>query len=99
MSCTNPEQPRCATVASSSGEAIKRLRDDVEAVRWGLTWMLDPVGQVIVAGLAVVTLARVDPTLTLAVLAPVVWSSSWSGSPTPVSSRFPDKPLSSRSAM
>jgi ATP-binding cassette subfamily B protein len=34
--------------------------------------MLDPVGQVIVAGLAVATLARVDPTLTLAVLAPIV---------------------------
>ena len=34
--------------------------------------MLDAVGQVIVAGLAVATLARVDPTLTLAVLAPVV---------------------------
>src|SRR3979411_2766994 len=31
--------------------------------------MLAPVGQVIVAGLAVVALARVDPTLTLAVLA------------------------------
>ena len=65
-------QPGAQPLPSSSGEAISRLRDDVQAVTLGLSWMLDPVGQVIVAGLAVVALARVDPILTLAVLAPVV---------------------------
>ncbi len=65
-------QPGAQPLPSSSGEAISRLRDDVQAVTLGLSWMLDPVGQVIVAGLAVATLARVDPTLTLAVLAPIV---------------------------
>src|SRR5258708_19171209 len=65
-------QPGAQPLPSSSGEAISRLRDDVQAVTLGLSWMLDPVGQLVVAGLAVATLARVDPTLTLAVLAPVV---------------------------
>jgi ATP-binding cassette, subfamily B, bacterial len=65
-------QPGAQPLPSSSGEAISRLRDDVQAVTLGLSWMLDPVGQVVVAGLAVAALARVDPRLTLAVLAPVV---------------------------
>src|SRR5438552_5737056 len=65
------KQPGAQPLPASSGEAISRLRDDVQAVTLGLSWMLDPVGQVIVAGLAVVALARVDRGLTLAVLAPV----------------------------
>ena len=38
----------------------------------GLSWMLDPVGQAIIAGLAVTALLRIDPQLTLAVLAPLI---------------------------
>jgi len=66
------KQPGAQPLPSSSGEAISRLRDDVKAVGLGLTWMLDPVGQVVVAGIAIAVLVRIDPTLTLAVLAPIV---------------------------
>jgi ATP-binding cassette subfamily B protein len=66
------KQPGAQPLPASSGEAIGRLRDDVSAVTLGLSWMLDPVGQGIVAALAIAALARIDPTLTLAVLAPIV---------------------------
>src|SRR5438270_906354 len=66
------KQPGAQPLPASSGEAISRLRDDVKAVTLGLTWMLDPVGQILVTAVAVTVLARTDPTLTLAVVAPIV---------------------------
>src|SRR3984893_9945249 len=66
------KQPGAQPLPASSGEAISRLRDDIRAVTLGFTWMLDPVGQIIIAAIAVAALARIDPTLTLAVMAPIV---------------------------
>ncbi len=56
-------QPGAQPLPASSGEAIARLRDDVHAVGFGLSWMLDPLGQVVVAALTVAVLARIDPLL------------------------------------
>ena len=66
------QQPGAQPLPASAGEAISRFRDDVQAVVFGLTWVLDPVGQLIVASVAVVVLLRIDPILTGAVLAPLV---------------------------
>src|SRR5205085_2217782 len=57
---------------SSSGEAISRLRNDVDYVIWFLTWTLDPVGQSLVLIIALVVLARIDPLITVAVVLPIV---------------------------
>jgi len=66
-------QPGAKPLPASAGEAISRFRDDVEAVGHGLSWTLDPVGQLLVGGFALTVLLRIDPTLTLAVLAPLVF--------------------------
>jgi ATP-binding cassette subfamily B protein len=65
-------QPGAQPLPATSGEAISRFRDDAKAVAIGLCWMLDPVGQLIVAGFAVAILLRIDSALTLAVIAPLV---------------------------
>ncbi|HEY3062177.1 MAG TPA: ABC transporter ATP-binding protein [Chloroflexota bacterium] len=64
-------QPGAQSLPASAGEAIARLRDDVHAVGFGLSWMLDPLGQLVVAALTVAVLVRIDPLLTLAVLSPL----------------------------
>ncbi len=66
------KQPGAQPLPASSGEAISRLRDDVKAVTLGLTWIPDPLGQVIFAAIAVAALARIELSLTVAVLAPIV---------------------------
>jgi ATP-binding cassette subfamily B protein len=66
-------QPGAKPLPASAGEAISRFRDDVQAVGMGLSWTLDPVGQLLVGGFAVTVLLRIDPTLTIAVLAPLVF--------------------------
>ena len=65
-------QPGAQPLPASAGEAIGRLRDDVHAVGFGLSWMLDPLGQAVVAAVTVAVLARIDPLLTIAVLSPLV---------------------------
>jgi ATP-binding cassette subfamily B protein len=65
-------QPGAKPLPASAGEAISRFRDDVQAVVMGLSWMPDPVGQVIGAAVAIAVLVRVDATLTIAVLAPLL---------------------------
>jgi ATP-binding cassette subfamily B protein len=65
-------QPGAKPLPASAGEAISRFRDDVQAVVLGLSWMPDPVGQIIGAAVAIAALARVDATLTIAVLAPLL---------------------------
>jgi ATP-binding cassette subfamily B protein len=64
-------QPGAQPLPASAGEAISRFRDDVQAVVMGLSWMLDPVGQAIIAAIAITALVRIDPGLTLAVVAPL----------------------------
>jgi ATP-binding cassette subfamily B protein len=63
--------PGARALPSSSGEAISRLRNDVDYVVWFLTWTLDPVGQALFLVVALVVLAEIDPTITLAVVLPV----------------------------
>jgi ATP-binding cassette, subfamily B, bacterial len=65
-------QPGAQPLPASPGEAISRFRDDVQSVALGLTWMLDPVGQAIAAAFVVVALLRIDATLTLGVLVPLL---------------------------
>jgi ATP-binding cassette subfamily B protein len=65
-------QPGARPLPASSGEAVSRFRDDIQAVMLGLSWTLDPVGQIVVAAFAVATLVRIDPRLTLAVLVPLL---------------------------
>ena len=65
-------QPGAAALPASPGEAISRFRDDAQAVGIGLTWLLDPIGQVVVAWFALSVLLSIDATLTVTVLVPVI---------------------------
>jgi ATP-binding cassette, subfamily B, bacterial len=56
---------------SSSGEAISRFRDDVDAIVHFLTWTTDPIGQVIASLIALIVLTSVSPLITLAVFIPL----------------------------
>jgi len=50
---------------SSPGEAVSRLRDDMEHISVFMTWTADPIGQVLAFGIAFATLARIDLRITL----------------------------------
>src|SRR5438105_9623637 len=65
-------QPGAQPLPAAPGEAISRFRDDVQAVVQGLSWMLDPVGQLVFAIVVVVTLLRIDPSLTIGVTVPLL---------------------------
>lgn len=65
-------RPGARPLPGSTGEAISRLRGDVEAVPQFLSWTLDPIGQSLALGTALVVLWRVDPRLTLAVFGPLI---------------------------
>ncbi|MEO8083044.1 MAG: ABC transporter ATP-binding protein [Ardenticatenales bacterium] len=65
-------RPGARPLPSSTGEAISRLRGDVEAIPAFLSWTLDPIGQSFAIGTALVVLWRVDPRLTLAVFGPLL---------------------------
>lgn len=56
---------------ASSGEAVSRMRDDVEEVMWFADTWLDVAGTALFAGIALVLMARVDATLTAAVVLPL----------------------------
>jgi ATP-binding cassette subfamily B protein len=66
------EHPGARALPASPGEAISRFRDDVQVVVSFLTWVLDPVGQAVTAGIALVVLIRIDAWLTLLVFIPLV---------------------------
>ncbi len=57
---------------SSPGEAISRLRDDMQHISEFVTWTVDPIGQVLAFGIAFVTLARIDPVITVFAFMPLV---------------------------
>jgi ATP-binding cassette subfamily B protein len=57
---------------SSSGEAISRLRDDMEHISEFMTWTVDPIGQVLAFSIAFITLARIDPIITVFAFLPLV---------------------------
>jgi ATP-binding cassette subfamily B protein len=65
-------RPGSAAVPYSAGEAISRFRDDVDAVGFFLTWMLDPLGQIVVTAVGLVILYRINPFFTLAVFVPLL---------------------------
>jgi ATP-binding cassette subfamily B protein len=65
-------QPGARALPSSTGEAIARLRDDVEALPHFLSWTFDPLGQGLVVVLATTILARINVWYTLAVVAPIL---------------------------
>jgi len=66
------QRPGARAVPSSAGEAISRFRDDVRLAVHFLTWTLDPMGQLIVAVVALVVLVGINALLTLTVFVPLV---------------------------
>jgi ATP-binding cassette subfamily B protein len=66
------QRPGARPVPTSPGEAISRLRDDVQNVALFLSWTLDPVGQLTVTIIALVVLLRINGPLTLAVFLPLL---------------------------
>lgn len=65
-------RPGARPLPGSTGEAISRLRGDVEAVPHFLSWSIDPIGQSFAILTALAVLWRVDPRLTLAVFGPII---------------------------
>jgi ATP-binding cassette subfamily B protein len=57
---------------SSPGEAISRLRDDLAHISELVAWIIDPVGQALAVGLALIVLLRVDVGLTVLALTPLL---------------------------
>jgi ATP-binding cassette subfamily B protein len=64
--------PGARSVPVSAGEAVSRFRDDVQAVCLFLSWTFDPLGQVLMLGLSLVILSRIDPILTIGVFLPLI---------------------------
>ena len=65
-------RPGARALPASPGEAISRLRDDVHAAVFFLSWTLDPVGQAVVLLFALAVLASINPLLTLIVVLPLL---------------------------
>lgn len=57
---------------SSPGEAVSRLRDDMEHISEFMVWTVDPVGQALAFGIAFVTLAQIDLRITLFGFLPLI---------------------------
>jgi ATP-binding cassette subfamily B protein len=57
---------------SSPGEAISRLRDDMQHISEFMTWTIDPIGQALAFSIAFVTLARIDPVMTAFAFTPLL---------------------------
>ncbi len=66
------EHPGARAVPFSTGEAVSRFRDDVQAVYNFLSWSLDPIGQAVVALVALAVLVQVNALLTVAVFVPLL---------------------------
>ena len=66
------EYPGAKALPASPGEAISRLRDDVNDIPAFLTWLFDPFDQLLTLILGVVILARINVWLTLAVVIPLM---------------------------
>lgn len=63
-------RPAAAALPGSTGEAVGRMRDDVESISTALTYALDPLGMVVMIGSALFVLARVSAVVTLVVIFP-----------------------------
>ena len=64
--------PGARSVPVSSGEAVSRFRNDVDAVCLFLSWTFDPLGQVLMLSISIVILSRIDPLLTIGVFVPLL---------------------------
>jgi len=65
-------RPAAQALPGSPGEAVGRMRDDVEAISTALTYALDPLGMVVMLGSALFVLARVSVLVTVAVVVPAL---------------------------
>jgi ATP-binding cassette subfamily B protein len=65
------EYPGAKALPESPGEAIGRLRDDVNAIPAFLTWIFDPFEQMMTMILGIIILARINLWLTFAVFIPL----------------------------
>lgn len=65
-------RPGARALPASAGEAVSRFRDDVLVISRFISWTLDPVGQALVATVAIVVLASIDPWVTLVVFVPLL---------------------------
>src|SRR5262245_4448469 len=66
------QYPGAQALPASSGEAISRFRDDVEAVPGVLSWTIDPIGQAVVMVIGLSILASINPWVTLIVFIPLL---------------------------
>jgi ATP-binding cassette, subfamily B, bacterial len=58
---------------SSPGEAVSRLRDDMQHISVLMVWTADPIGQLLAVAIAFATLARIDLGTTLLSFLPLVF--------------------------
>jgi len=65
-------RPGGRALPGSSGEAVGRMRDDVQAISQALTYALDPIGMMVMIGTALVVLVRVSVLVTVAVIIPAL---------------------------
>lgn len=65
-------RPGARPLPASPGEAVARFRNDVQEIGTFLAWGLDPVGQVLAFGFALVVLIRIDPLITALVFLPLL---------------------------
>jgi len=66
------QQPGARALPNSPGEAITRFRDDVAGITEVLRWPLFSAGQLIFGAVAFVILLRINATITLIVLIPLM---------------------------
>ncbi|MUL35145.1 ABC transporter ATP-binding protein [Gloeocapsopsis dulcis] len=66
------KRPGAQALPGSSGEAISRFRDDIEAILNFLTYSFDPVAQSLAIVIGLIILARINFWLSLLVFAPLV---------------------------
>ena len=65
------DRPGAQALSVSPGDAISRLRDDVNAIIAFLNWTLDPVTQALVLVVVLSVLARIDLLITVVAVLPV----------------------------
>jgi len=63
------ERPGARALPASPGEAVGRFRDDVQEIGIFVTWTIDPIGQLLAFLVGLGILFRIDPWMTLIVLA------------------------------
>lgn len=63
------ERPGARALPVSPGEAVGRFRDDVQEIGLYVTWTIDPLGQLLAFLVGLAVLFRIDPWMTLIVVA------------------------------